>query len=164
MNCAYASSSSSLGAYVRRTSFLAIASSLSVAARCLGARRARGGAPRGLEPPARPPPVAGPGDLPASGDSLRAQDERRQQDGGQHEVRGARGGRDADEPVNLPAAEDLADDGDEVAADDGPCDARHAADDEHRDRQERYFEVEVVRAERHEVVTVERPADTDDEA
>src|SRR3990172_2742047 len=164
MNCAYASSSSSLGAYVRRTSFLAMATSLSVAARCLGARRARGGAPRGLEPPARPSPVAGPGDLPAPGDSPGAQDEGRQEHGGEHEVRGAGGRGDADEPVHLPAAEDLADGGDEVAADDGPCDARHAADDEHRDRQERDFEVEVARAERHEVVPVERPADTDDEA
>ena len=54
--------------------------------------------------------------------------------------------------------------GEEEDADDGAGHAPHAADDEHRDGDERHVEVERSGGERDEVVPVERAADAGDEA
>ncbi len=70
----------------------------------------------------------------------------------------------AADAVDLEALEEDVDDGEEARADDRAGDAAHAADDEHRDRQECEVEVEVEVAEGDEVVAVERACDAAHEA
>src|SRR5437764_12557679 len=87
---------------------------------------------------AQQPPVERPGQLAAAGQPPRTEDQHDEEGRGEREVSGARRNRadGAAEAVDLPAVEEGVDYRDEVAADDCARNAAHAADHQHRDRED----------------------------